>query len=560
MSASIERKTQLTCYALLILIGVAAYSNAPWGKYVYDDTEVISRKVSRDSEALVLDSPASALNLFTKQYSPTFGELSYRPVVSLSYYIDALLFCRRAPLSRMFDIALHIAVALTLFNLWWRLFGSRRVAFFSAALFVAHPIATEVVNSPGFREEILCLLFMLASMHALMQALGEMDGRPSKRWAWLAAALWLLALLSKEPAAMMPVLFGLALVRSSAWRGVARLVFRVHPRTVLWAILPLAIAFVVYAALYTSLQYEPEPGVEIHAPATQFQQDWPGDRGPVLRFLNFTRSFVLYARLWLCPVGLSINHWFQPSDSLADWRLYAGLAGFLVFVALGAGAWLKRSEPAGFGAAWTLVMLVPLMQVIPTPELVAERYMYLPHAGLSLLVATFVLRLGRLGHPVARGVWEGMNHDWRRLALAAAIVVLIVLTHVRNRDWRDDATINLAAYEQWNNAEGYLAMGAVFYRERRDLEMASRCFDASIRLDHRNPEAHRSLGLVLIERGDLKMARYFLETAKHLAPDDGRTRAALHVLEKMASEKGDDTPSDKLKVSPQSPRSPSSEP
>ena len=38
------------------------------------------------------------------------------------------------------------------------------MALAAAAFFLVHPLATSTVNSPGFREEILALVFLLAAL------------------------------------------------------------------------------------------------------------------------------------------------------------------------------------------------------------------------------------------------------------------------------------------------------------------------------------------------------------------------------------------------------------
>jgi tetratricopeptide (TPR) repeat protein len=93
----------------------------------------------------------------------------------------------------------------------------------------------------------------------------------------------------------------------------------------------------------------------------------------------------------------------------------------------------SRHRLAGFGAAWFLVTLLPASQVLPHHEIVADHYLYLPLVGVGLAVAAALVAL----------------EPWRRPAYAVAATVLVLLaarTVVRNRDFRDEATLWEATY------------------------------------------------------------------------------------------------------------------
>jgi hypothetical protein len=328
--------------------------------------------------------------------------------------------------------------------------------------------------------------------------------------------VWLLALLAKESALSAVALAPTVFLVSPAVGGALRPWDRSKAKRLAPAVLGFAAAFAVWLWLYLAFS---------HGGA---KPSWPGGRGPLLGVLNFCRTFVLYLRLWALPVGLSVGHCFEVSGSYGDWRLWAGAAVAALFAAGSALAFV-RGRIAGAGGLWVCFALAPVAQLIPTPELLAERFLYMPHAGMALLFAALLCSVRtaweRKGHPGRLRVWKG--------AIAALIAVLIALTSARNRDWRDDATLNIRRYEQWNNAVGRAALGAL-HLSRNELDKArSYCLEA-LAMDADLADAHRVLGLIYLQEGRADLARPHIERAVELDPGKAENRGALERLNQSA--------------------------
>ncbi|MCX7013209.1 MAG: tetratricopeptide repeat protein [Candidatus Sumerlaeota bacterium] len=575
----------------LIAVGVAAYCNAPLGQYCYDDLSAI-----RDRRTI--ESWSNARLLVSREYGPAFGELSYRPIVSLSYFLDGEVFHKDPFASHWINLALHLAVGLALFGLWNDLFGDGRLSFLAAAVFLVHPITTEAVNCAGFREEPLMTLFLVLAMRALFHGLTRLPTRTSALpgaalLILAAAALWLVAILSKETALAGVALVPMAFWRSPVFRGRFGKMERTKGARLVLAALAFGAALAICVVLYLRFsQKAAHPAV------------WPGGDGPALGFLNFCRTFVLYLRLWIAPVGLSVGHWFEPSTSYGDWRLWAGAAALGLFGAGAAWMWARglagvdgrdRMDEvngmdgvdavdgedssdglrglAGVGGLWACLALAPVAQIVPIPEPLAERFLYLPHAGMALLIAAILIGLreqfmalrftskrmktggmeSRLqaessmagldtvpcippesGTPYSRFSEQAAgNRVAAKRAWNAAVVALIVayigFSFARNRDWRDDTTLNIARYEQWHNARGREALGALWL-SRGDWEKAKGLLEAALAENPNLPDAHRNLGLIHLREGRVDLARTEFETAVRLAPENPLNQEALRRL------------------------------
>ena len=367
---------------------------------------------------------------------------------------------------------------------------------------------TEVVDCPGFREEILALLLMVLSMLCLLSVL-NVGGHHRRTYVPLVAApvFWFLALAAKEPAVLLVLLFPALLLCSPAGRLAVRRA-RTSPKAPpLYAAAGMALALIAYGLLHRTYGW--------HGAA----QPWPGGRGPLLGFLNFTRTFTQYTRLAVWPVGLSVGHDFTPSTSCSDPRLWIGLALFSAFALLGFAAFARRTL-LGAGAAWTVIAMIPIMQLIPSPELLAERYVYIPMAGAGLMAAALLLEVRRALRRHAP--------PWLWAVLVALVLALLAWrTVLRNADWSDNITLNMRRYELWQGPQGLLALGSLS-AQKHDMPLAAHYLSRAITADPKLAAAHYELGRVFSETGKTSASAACFIRAWELEPDnpDYRSTAA----------------------------------
>lgn len=122
---------------------------------------------------------------------------------------------------------------------------------------------------------------------------------------------------------------------------------------------------------------------------------------------------------------------------------------------------------------------------------------------------------------------------WSAL-VAALLLTYIALTINRNRDWYDDVTLNIRRYEQWDNAQGKLALGSLYY-SKGDRRKAAFNFQEAIRRDPNMADAQRGMGVLYMEIKKYKEARSHFIKARQLDPKNEKTRQALDVLSKLES-------------------------
>ena len=119
----------------------------------------------------------------------------YRPLTSLSFALDGLLWGTNPAGFHLTDLLLLAGSALAIFHLARRIPGRipAAAALFAALLFLLHPIQVELVPAAPRRADALCLLFTLL---ALCRVARPPSGNARDRWSL--ALLVLAAALSKE--------------------------------------------------------------------------------------------------------------------------------------------------------------------------------------------------------------------------------------------------------------------------------------------------------------------------------------------------------------------------
>ena len=386
-------------------LGLALLSILPFARglhyaFVFDDHGVIE-------ENAFLAEPANVVKAATLQTLPDASIIdSGRPVVILTYFIDRLFWGLEPAGYRFTNWLLHALASVLVWRFLCRFLPSARLAFVCALLFAWHPLVVEPVQSPAFREDLLCLVF---GAGFFLQAT-----RPGLRAVGVAAcATWYaLALLSKESAvvfaAVVPVAWWWFPARRPDRRVMAGLVAALTLLTAGWAWLVLA-----------------------GRPVQSVGIEWNG--------LSFRGGESWWTMPWLAgwhvgrmiwPHGLSIDYTMRPVSGPLDLRF---IVGGIVLVGGAVTAWMARGKkPSGaLSIAWLFLLFLPVSNLLPLLNPVADRYAYAMLPGAVLLAGCL---LGR----------------WADRAVPVALVVALVYggwSFMRVADWRDDASLWRAALE-----------------------------------------------------------------------------------------------------------------
>jgi hypothetical protein len=293
------------------------------------------------------------------------------------------------------NLALHLLVAWLVLALG-RKFLSAEIAAFGALLFAAHPVHVESISWVSGLKDPLFSAFTLLSLLAFV-AFRERGG--ASRYAAAVAAL-IAALSCKSLALGAPVVM---LVIDRVLPGAPP-----WPKSVARVALPAAISALALVA-FVLIGRQAQVLVPPHG------GNW-GEHA----FLT-AWAFVRYLLLAIAPHTLQLQYCFPPFGGAADLR-WLGIA--LAAAALVALALKGRPRWAvALGAAWFLAFLLPVLNLVPFPSLMNDRYLYLPVAAACWAVAGVLMAVPR-----------------RQTGIVAAwtlVAAFSVQSLVRGLDWLD---------------------------------------------------------------------------------------------------------------------------
>jgi hypothetical protein len=437
------------------------------------------------------------------------GTLVRRPVLSLSFALNAVLLGPEPRAFHAVNLAIHLGAGLLLFGIVRRtparvresaVAGSRdvAVAFAVAVLWLVHPLQTEAVTYVIQRAESLMGFFYLLALYCAVRGAGS--PRPLA-WYGGAVAACALGMGTKEVMATAPLMVllydGLFLSPSLA----AALRRR-------WGLyLALAATWAIPAVLMA---------LTLDDVRIDFREGrtWPYALAQPRVILHYLRL-----ALWPRPLHMYVNtDRFTVYPGITPWldlALPAAGVGLLLIGSLWA---LARRHWLGFAGVWFFLILAPTSSVVATNDVIQEHRMYLPLAAVvSLGVCAGAAALQRLAS--AARLAPPVQTAAVAVAVGMVTVLLISLTRTRNWDYHDE----MAVYHPDDRPIARLILGRHAYATGR-VDEAEALYRAAVQVPPSRAGqlarprfhlgmVHNDLGALLAGRGDLAGARVQLERA-----------------------------------------------
>ena len=478
---------------LLILIGGGVYANSLPNFFVYDDRVTVE-------ENLFIRDWTNLGRFFSSDYYSRAEEYSFRPLVTLTYFIDYSLSGLRPWGYHLTNLILHILTGIVIFFLSKKILPGTVTPILTALIFIIHPVQTEAVNGISFREDLLCSLFFFLSLLTYVNSerkkkrVGNYIQRDQEKVKpvilfTLSILFFLLALLSKEMAVTLP----LVIVAYEMIIRRQRLTSLFRPRI---------IAFFLIAGIYLIARF-----------LLLYQQ---GTLPAAPEFGNiFTRLFLvfkglgLYGKLAFFPVNLTVEY-ADPFPPVV-WSGYLLLPALLTTAFLLTVWFRRRRQPVGaFGLAFFVITLLPILNLVPNSRLGAERFAYLPMLGISLWGA------GTLSGILS----ESRKKSWIQLLIGLIFLSLAAGTVSRNRAWRDNLTLfTRAVAVSPLSSKACHGLGNEYFRLGKPGPAVYE-FKKAIAIFNREPLYYNSLGVAYGELGRFDEALIQFQASSRLNPGD----------------------------------------
>jgi tetratricopeptide (TPR) repeat protein len=500
-------------FTLIVVLGVAAYSNSLNSGFVYDDPLV----VEGNSFITSLDNLS---DFFNSNYYLGSGETSWRAVVTFTYFIDYAFWEFNPAGFHLTNLIFHILNALLFYFLAFHLiaFLDKNILksksyfslpFISSLVFLLHPVQTEAVNSVGFRHEVVFTFFFLAS---LLFYLKFRSGKGRKIFVFYGASLicYFLSMAAKEMAIVLPIF--ILLIEFLGWLAnknrQAVLKKRVNIKSLSFKNTRSYLGFLFTLGAYVFIRFIwlVKPDEKIRG----LRHGAPFLGGTLYTsILTTLRIFVSYLGLFFFPLYLSSEHMVSVSHSFFEPRvLLASLVLLVVFILIIKG--FKYSPLFTLSGLWIFIPLLTVSNIIPLHHPMAERYLYLPCAGFSLFLGVFFSKIF---------YYKKLSKNLKKLLFFLFLILLLfysLKTYNRNRVWKDKASFwrsEILNQPGPHRARSYSALGLTYFREGKYKE-AEKWFKKSLEEDPYYTQAYNNLGLVHFKSGRYQKAIEEFEKVK----------------------------------------------
>jgi tetratricopeptide (TPR) repeat protein len=449
-------------YFILIIVGIIIYSNALTNQLFWDDNDgIVNNAYIKDWQYLP--------NYFSENLIAGAGLSSnyWRPILLITYAIEWEIWGLWPPGYHLVSILIHVLACLLMFKLFNLLTKKRWLAFFSALLFLVHPLQTEAVTYVSGLADPLSTVFTVLGLIYYLK-------RGKENILWPVWFFFILALMTKEKALLIfPSLLVILeltvflhespkIINSAQWKE-----WFFSKVKSLWPIFAIGIFYALLRA--TSLNFQNTfnlyDGANVYADSI-FVRTW-----------TFLKIFPDYLRLILWPFNLHMERLVQieisPFSSLVFFGLI--LLALLFFRAL---SQAKKNPFIFFALGWFLTSLLSSSGIPAVSSgIMYEHYLYLPLAG-------FFLWLGlEMDSLIAYFKKPGLVRQILFILILIIAFFFSVLTIQRNRTWKtpialyeDILDYNQTSLRVWNN----LGMA---YTDTNQMDEAVNAYQRAIELD-----------------------------------------------------------------------------
>ncbi len=426
-------KNDYLIYAAIGIVAFFAFANTLGHDFVYDDNRQILRNpLIQRSE---LYGKALTSDVWAFKGSDNIAASNYfRPTFVGWMIVNWRLFGSSPWGWHLTSVLLHVAVCLLLFAFLLRLGCERPTAVVISVLFAIHPVHVEnVAWISGATDTLLGLFLLISLILAKAYAATDRAATTSARAVTLlilSVGTFLLAVGSKEIALFCVPLYWL--IFRDFGNADSRSGYSAVQPTLLY--LGAGVAFFALRARVLGAVILP---VEDQVSGSS-------------AFLAIPKVFVFYLRQIFFPAWLGPAHPLRPVESfgVADIVLPLAVSAIVIVV-----LWriARHTAIQTFGLVLFALTLLPALNLanFGTEQLVHDRYLYLPLAGILIVIVPAVAR-----------VFSDKKISAARPTLATAFAIVVLLLGIKTilynpawdsneTLWRHAATIDPGASHVW---------------------------------------------------------------------------------------------------------------
>lgn len=405
----------------------------------------------------------------------------YRPLATLSFAFNYAVGGLNPTGYHLVNILFHATNALLLYLVLMQMFGRRGLALVAGLVFALHPVQTEAVTWVAGRGNVLFVFFMLLGLGAHVSQFRQ-TGRKRLVQQVLAGGTYLLALLSKEHAIVLPGIFFLyellfvgSRCRGSWWRRGA-----------------------YYAALAVVMGGYLVARHAVLGQSEQRSEFWGGSLYATTATMAV--AGLTYLRLMVWPAWLRVVYEPPVFQSFRNVPVLAALAVELVILAVGFINW-RRAPIFTFAVGWMVFGFLPVSNLLPLDAIINERFMYLSMAGFAILVG-FLFD----GAAERLATWRAPVRGSPAFIVALLLLLCAGFTVKRNLEWRNTRTLFASARPFAPTDDKVLRNVGLGYMREGNFPQAAEAFQQLLLYHPKMRMARNELAAALMQMGRMDEA------------------------------------------------------
>lgn len=419
-------------YILLTAIAFLLYGNTIKNDYALDDEFVIAGKDN------IVQKGIKAIPKILKSYhakDESGNEYEYRPMVKISYAIEVQLFGNDVHTHHFFNVVYYALCLILLFKMLLFLFDnySLETKVWLVVMFAFIPVHSEVVASLKNRDVMLSFIFSMLTMIYFLRWMKEKKGLIFL----MSLIMFLFALLSKFDSlpliAILPLIY---LQKNNVdWR-------QLNNKKVILSVLMLVVGMIlVYFALKKGQKLILDPTSKQRL-FNYFENPLYFEKKFIYRIITMLNSLGFYIVMLLFPLKMSCYYGYKVlSFNSIDFYGVIGIFSLMSLIYFYFKEYKSKSL-LWYGVMFFGISISMFLNIVkPAPGIVADRFLFMPSLGWSM-IALYLLEWLNQKYFEKKKSFQFHSIDWWRKSGSMKWVVILysllasILIWYRNYEWR----------------------------------------------------------------------------------------------------------------------------
>lgn len=466
----------------IVALGIVVFGLSIFNGFVWDDEEQIVANEAVHSMSYLGEIWTGST--FNSGGAGALGGMYYKPLMTSFYAFLYTLGGGNPGLFHLFQMVVHIGSTLLLYQVFKKLFKSEFVAFILSIVWMVHPLNVESVVYVAALQDTLAFFFGISALYVLIY-------KSIVKSSLIVPVLLLLSLFSKETGVLWVAICGVYAVMYKERKSWVRYILGMLATVSVYLYMRVGVAGV---------------GLSKHGLTEISTLPFSS------RMMSVPKIIAHYLILTIWPLRILIDEqWVVRVMSLREF--YLPLVLVITFILLGIYG-LKRARDKKMYIFFTLWFLLGLglhLQIFPLDMTVADRWFYVPIAGMLGMIGLAFSANQQISKSANRIVSQTVKRRSRREQLYLVLGMMVIgifsiRSMVRVTNWHDglrlyghDIKYNHGSYELENN------YGVELYRTGR-YEQSRVHFERSIELSPDWWTNYNNLGAYWERVGELEKA------------------------------------------------------